>query len=93
MAGHKVKTAVIGAGDWGKNHVRKFHELGSLAAICETNPDTCNAMKEQFGVDARSYDDILNDETINAIVLVTPALTHKELGLMALERGKHLFVE
>lgn len=93
MVSHAVPTAVIGAGDWGKNHVRKYHELGALAAIAETNPETAARMHGEFGVENRPLDDILNDESIRAIVLTTPATTHPELGLKALERGKHLFIE
>jgi len=93
MAGHPIKTAVIGAGDWGKNHVRKYHELGALAAICETNPATAATMSAEYNVPAKSFEDIINDDDISAIVLATPAITHKDLGLKALSAGKHLFVE
>lgn len=93
MTSHAVSTAVIGAGDWGKNHVRKFHELGSLKAICESNPTTAQKMHDDFGVINKSFDDIINDPDIDAIVLATPAVTHKELGLKAIEQGKHLFIE
>lgn len=93
MAGHQIKTAVIGAGDWGKNHVRKYHELGALAAICETNPETAARMTGQYSVPSKSFDEILQDNEIGAIVLASPAHTHKDLGLKALAAGKHLFVE
>lgn len=93
MAGHQIKTAVIGAGDWGKNHVRKYHELGALAAICETNPETAARMTGEYSVPSKSFDEILQDNEIGAIVLASPAHTHKDLGLKALAAGKHLFVE
>lgn len=90
---HKVKTAVIGAGDWGKNHIRKFHELGSLVAISETDTERAANMTAEYGVANLTFDDILNDDGIDAIVLASPAITHKELGVQALEKGKHLFIE
>jgi len=93
MTTHPIPTAVIGTGDWGKNHVRKFHDLGALAAISETNPETQQFMANEYGVPARPYDDILNDPNIKAIVLVTPAHTHKEMGLKAIKHNKHLFIE
>lgn len=93
MTSHAVSTAVIGAGDWGKNHVRKFHELGSLKAICESNPETVKRMHDEYGVEAKSFDDIINDPAIDAIVLATPAITHKDMALKALAKGKHLFIE
>ena len=37
-------VAVVGCGHWGKNHVRKFHELGVLAAICDPSPQVAKAM-------------------------------------------------
>lgn len=93
MTSHAVSTAVIGAGDWGKNHVRKFHELGSLKAICETNPIVAQKMHDDYGVINKSFEDIIYDPEIDAVVLVTPANTHKDLGLKAIEHGKHLFIE
>ncbi len=93
MTSHAVSTAVIGAGDWGKNHVRKFHELGSLKAIAETNPETIRKMKDEFGVETRPYEEIISDPAIDAIVLATPAITHKDLALKAIAEGKHLFIE
>ena len=33
----KKNIAVIGCGDWGKNLVRNFAELGALAAVCDPN--------------------------------------------------------
>ncbi len=93
MSGEAITTAVIGAGDWGKNHIRKFHELGALKAFCETNLETQNRIKNEYGVEASSYDEILSNPAIQAIVLTTPAYSHKELGLKAIEHGKHLFIE
>ncbi|GJM03776.1 MAG: oxidoreductase [Rhodomicrobium sp.] len=90
---HAVKTAVIGAGDWGKNHIRKFHELGSLIAISETNEERAATFTAEYGVANLSFEDILEDDGIDAVVLASPATTHKELGLRAMEKGKHLFVE
>ena len=33
----KKRICVIGAGNWGKNHIRTLNELGALAGIVETN--------------------------------------------------------
>ena len=71
MSSHAVSTAVIGAGDWGKNHVRKFHELGSLKAICESNDLVAQKMFDDFGVPNKTFEDIIQDPEINAIVLAS----------------------
>ena len=40
-----------------------------------------------------SFDEVLADTSIDAVVLATPVSTHYELGLRALQGGKHVFVE
>lgn len=44
--------AVIGAGYWGKNLVRNFHQLGVLKTIC----DSSSAIRQQM---AKDYPDLL----------------------------------
>ena len=39
------------------------------------------------------FEDVLEDESIDAVVIATPVSTHYELALAALEAGKHVFVE
>ena len=34
---YNKKICVVGAGYWGKNHIRTFHELGTLGGIVEFN--------------------------------------------------------
>tara|TARA_B100000579_G_C22606923_1_gene745356 strand:+ start:314 stop:451 length:138 start_codon:yes stop_codon:yes gene_type:complete len=35
-----MKICVVGAGRWGKNHIRTAYELGVLGAVVDSNPDT-----------------------------------------------------
>ena len=46
MFNHSV--CVIGAGYWGKNHIRTLHELGFLGGIVESNQETLNRFAEQY---------------------------------------------
>jgi predicted dehydrogenase len=86
-------VAVIGCGAWGKNHVRTHAGLGSLAAVVDPDPAVAEAQAEAYGVLARSYDDVLSDGAIDAVVIAAPAADHARLALRALEAGKHVFVE
>ena len=54
------RIAVIGTGNWGKNHVRNFHELGVLAAICDDNKDHYSFFSHTSTVHATSTGDDLN---------------------------------
>ena len=89
-----TQVIVVGSGHWGKNLVRNFYELGSLAGIVEVSPELQQRMKEQYP-DVPLFTDL---ETalatdIPAVVLATPAPTHYALALKVLQVGKDVFVE
>lgn len=90
---HKISLAVIGCGHWGKNLVRNFHTLGALAAFSDPDPEVCKRMQEVCGVPARSVDDILADDNIDAVVIAVPAELHHQLAMKSLDADKHVFVE
>ena len=71
-----MSVAVIGCGHWGKNLVAKFHQLGSLAAICDPSEAVQAKMMEAYGVPARSFEQILADAAIDAVVIAAPAEKH-----------------
>lgn len=85
--------AVIGCGGWGQNLVRTAHELGFLAAICDTDPARAQTFSETYNVPALSYDDILKDDLISGVLLPVPAPLHAKMALQAIAAGKHVFVE
>lgn len=87
--------AVIGAGYWGKNLVRVFHELGSLKIICDKDKETLKALSQKYSPVKTCLDPqaVFSDKNIDAVVLSSPAVTHYELAKKALCSGKHVFVE
>ncbi|HEX4076399.1 MAG TPA: Gfo/Idh/MocA family oxidoreductase [Candidatus Acidoferrales bacterium] len=87
-------VAVVGSGYWGKNLVRAFHELGALRAVCDTQPDARDSVRKKYGVrTTESFDEVLSDPFINAVVIAAPAVLHCELARKAIENGKDVFVE
>ena len=87
--------AVIGAGYWGKNLVRNFHQLGVLKTICDGAHNIREDMAKTYP-DVAVTDDIngvLQDTDIHAIVIAAPAALHYEIAEKALNAGKHVFVE
>jgi len=90
-----VNVAVVGAGYWGKNLIRNFHELKALAAICEVDEKQRKACMADYP-DVRlvsSYREVLRDAEVSAVVIATPAATHADLVRKALLAGKDVFVE
>ncbi|MDX1921060.1 MAG: Gfo/Idh/MocA family oxidoreductase [Candidatus Caenarcaniphilales bacterium] len=86
---------LIGAGRWGENLVRNFFQLGVLSAVCDKNPEVLQKIAAKFPtiklVD--SFNQLLEDPSIMAIVVATPSVTHYDLAKQALIAGKHVYVE
>jgi len=90
-----IKVAVVGSGYWGKNLVRNYAELGTLAAICDNDPATLERLAGQYpGVEPlKSLEPILDRGDIQAVAIATPAESHFALARQALMAGKHVYVE
>jgi len=90
-----TRVAHAGVGGWGKNVVRVVGELADLAWVCETDADRRAEYAERYP-SARvtaSFEEMLADETVDAVVIATPVPTHYALAKQALEAGRHVFVE
>ena len=89
------RVAVLGAGGWGRNHVRTFHELGALALVCDPDAARTDEVRSSYpGVDtAPTPDAALQRDDIDGIVVATPAVTHADLAVAAVEAGKDVLVE
>src|SRR5207244_2439702 len=92
-----IRIAVIGAGQWGPNLIRNFHnrrtsevawvvdrDAGRLAQVRERFPDI------RVDTDAET---VMADGRIDAVVIATPTSTHHALAKRALGVGKHVLVE
>jgi len=91
----KKNIAIVGAGYWGKNLVRNFHQLGVLKTICDGAQSIREEMAQTYP-DVAVTDDfntILKDKAIKGVVIAAPAVFHFEIAEKALNAGKHVFVE
>jgi UDP-2-acetamido-3-amino-2,3-dideoxy-glucuronate N-acetyltransferase len=90
-----ASVAVVGVGYWGKNLVRNFHHLGALAALCDSESSVAANYQRQYpGLRFHNrYAAVLADDSIRAVALATPAVTHFEMARAALEAGKDVLVE
>lgn len=87
--------AVIGCGYWGKNLVRNFDQLGALRCICDASESSLQAQGRHYPevLLSTSFDSVLEDERIKALVIATPAVMHYEQVKRAIRAGKDVFVE
>ena len=89
----KKNIAVVGCGYWGKNLVRNFYELGALYSVSDVNSETANSYANQYQVKNLTFDQTINDENIEGVVLVVPAKLHASMAIEAMKKGKHVLVE
>ena len=90
-----MKVGQVGLGPWGKNLARNFDELTELVWLCELRSDRREEARPRYP-HARftdSFDDLLADDEVDAVVIATDVPTHYPLARRALEVGKHVFVE
>jgi predicted dehydrogenase len=90
-----VRVGQAGLGDWGRNLARNFADVAELTWLC----DPGNGKREEFRARypgarwAASFEEMLEDPELEAVVIATPVPTHYELAKLALDAGKHVFVE
>ena len=95
VAGDPVRVAQIGLGAWGQNLVRNLDVLAELTWICEAGDERREGFARRFpnAIATGSFEELLADPDLEAVVIATPVPTHYALAKQALEAGKHVFVE
>jgi predicted dehydrogenase len=90
-----VRIAVLGAGHLGKIHLKCLLDLPQrfdLVGVYDPDPEALAKAVEVFGVTPYADPEDLMS-SVDAVDIVAPTLSHYDLGLAALRRMKHLFVE
>jgi predicted dehydrogenase len=90
-----TRIAQVGLGPWGRNLARNFEQLAELAWLCDLDDERRAEVAAAYP-SARltaKFDDLLEDDSVEALVVATPVPTHFELARRALDAGKHVFVE
>jgi predicted dehydrogenase len=95
--GDRLGVAVIGAGYWGPNLVRNLtaSEHWDVRWVCDLDKakaERCVGRYSTVGITS-SLDEVLKDETVQAVAVATSPATHGEIGLACLETGRHVLIE
>lgn len=93
----KLGVAVIGCGG-----ISEYHIPGMLAvdearivAACDRDADKARSAAEKYGI-PKVYTDsdaVFNDDEVQAVMVLTPNFTHKDLAIMAARAGKHVLMQ
>jgi predicted dehydrogenase len=89
-----VRIGVLGAGHLGKKHLKLIQDIQELELAGFYDPDgqAASEAEETFQVTRyASVEDLIAD--VDAVDIVTPTLSHYDMAVLALKKGKHLFIE
>ena len=96
----RINIAVIGAGAFGRNHARVYHELEQqgepvhLAAIVDSDAARAEAIAREFGARAfRSIDQLVATKEVQAASVAVPTRDHLTVARPLLEAGIDLLIE
>ena len=89
----ELNIALIGCGNWGKNIARNLYEMGSLSCIYDSNIKLSEKLSHDYSLPILELNKIFHDQNINAIVVASPAVTHKDIAIEALKNNKDVFIE
>ncbi len=92
-----VRLGVVGLNYWGPNLARNFDRLAGcdLAWCCDLDEEILDRHRGAFPNTSftQDLDELLGDDTLDAVVIATSVPTHAALACRALKAGKHVFVE
>jgi predicted dehydrogenase len=92
-----IGVGVIGYGYWGPNLVRNFSESPGfrVMAVSDLRSQRLEAVKGRYPAvrTTTNFKEIIEAPDIDAVAIATPVSTHFDLGMAALEAGKHVMIE
>lgn len=93
-----LNFALIGYGYWGPNVARNLYKNKQVnfKYICDLKQERLDLAKDLYANDilyTKSFDDVIDDNSIDAVCLAVETSAHYELGKRVIESGKHLYVE
>lgn len=89
-----LKIGLVGVGYLGSRHLKHLCDIPDIdvSGVWDNNPATLQKTVDEFGVKAASsLDDLINHS--DAVDVVTPTITHCEVGLKVIKAGLPLFIE
>jgi predicted dehydrogenase len=96
-ASEPVRLGVVGVGYWGPNLVRNIQELedAEVRWVCDLRQEALDTIARRYPsvTTTTTLTEVLEDESVDAVMIATPVSTHYSLALAALESGKHVMVE
>jgi predicted dehydrogenase len=92
--GKKIRVAVVGAGDFGRNHARVYRELSEAELVGVVDPNAERAAKIAAEFSTNVFPDIESlAGLVDAASVAVPTVAHARIGCRLLELGIDVLVE
>jgi predicted dehydrogenase len=92
-----IELAVIGCGHWGPNHIRVFNSLpdSRVGAVADLDEEKLRSVREMYPEIRCEWDyrRVLENPSLDAVVVATSVSTHYEIVRDAILAGKHVLCE
>lgn len=91
-----TRFGLIGAGGIAQSYLQAFQQTteAKLIAVADVRPEAAEAMAEQAGCNSySSYQQMAEQEELDAIILCTPPVTHLEISCYFLQRKVNVLCE
>ncbi len=94
MNDRAVRVAVVGVGDFGRNHARVYRRLEGVefVGIVDRNSERARSVADEFGTAVLPDLDSLAGR-VDAVSLAVPTIEHAHIGCLLLSRGIDVLVE
>jgi predicted dehydrogenase len=96
-ANERIRGAIIGSGGRGQFLTENFKEIGvEMAAVCDVYEANLKSGLQAASTGAKAYDNykrVLEDPSIQVVVIATPDHWHAQMVIDAVEAGKDVYVE
>ncbi len=93
-SGSKTRVAVVGVGDFGRNHVRVYRDLAEaeLVGVVDTDAERARQVAAEFSTAVLPDLEALAGR-VDAVSLAVPTVEHARIGCLLLEQGMDVLVE
>ena len=90
----RIRVAVIGAGDFGRNHARVYRQIegAELVGVLDTNPERAQRVAAEYATRVLPDLDALAGH-VDAVSVAVPTVEHARIGCRLLEQGIDVLVE
>jgi len=88
------KIAVVGAGGWGRNHIRTLAELDCLGGVIDSDKIILDELSTNYkGISIFTNLEDALQINFDGFIVATPSETHYEIGKKIIQNGFHVLIE